>query len=86
MRKELSELEAVYAIDLLTRLTESIETYLDDERSGILEVLEAEIKEANKLTRKYWKRVRAADELERQSKINDDWIKETNKAIREGSV
>jgi hypothetical protein len=83
---KLSELEAAYAVDLLTRLTESIETYLDDDRSGILEVLEMEIKEANRLTRKYWKRVRAEVEHERQEAIKDQWIRQTNKEIREGAV
>ena len=83
---KLSQLEAAYAVDLLTRITESIETYLDDDRSGILEVLEMEIKEANRLTRKYWKRVRAEVEHERQEAIKDQWTRQTNKEIREGAV
>ncbi|UOF81612.1 hypothetical protein [Bacteriophage sp.] len=61
----LDQLEAAYAVDLLTRLSESIELYLDDDRSGILETLESELKEAGRFTRKYWRRVR--DELNKNA-------------------
>lgn len=55
----MDRLEIAYTVDLLSRLTESIETYLDDDRSGIEPVMLAEIKEANKLIRKYYKRVKS---------------------------
>jgi hypothetical protein len=43
-------------------MTESIETYLDDDRWDGISALHKEIKEANVLIRKYYKR------LEKQSK------------------
>ena len=52
-------LELAYTVDLLSRLTESIETYLDDDRWDGIQVMHDEIKEANKLIRKYYKRVGA---------------------------
>jgi hypothetical protein len=55
----MDRLEIAYTVDLLSRLTESIETYLDDDRSGIEPVMLAEIKEANKLIRKYYKRIKS---------------------------
>ena len=54
----MDKLEQAYTIDLLARLTESIETYLDDDRWDGIEVMHSEIKEANKLIRKYYKRLR----------------------------
>ena len=54
----MDKLEIAYTVDLLARLTESIETYLDDDRSGIDTVMRQEIKEANKLVKKYYKRIR----------------------------
>jgi hypothetical protein len=53
---KLDALESIYAIDLLTRLTESIEGYLEDDRSGT-EIMEKEIKEAKRLYRKFYKRM-----------------------------
>lgn len=53
----MDKLEQAYAMDLLARLTESIETYLDDDRWDGIEVMHQEIKEANKLIRKYYKRM-----------------------------
>lgn len=44
---------------MLSRLTESIETYLDDDRWDGVDVMKKEIKEANRLIRKYYKRVGA---------------------------
>ena len=54
----MDKLEQAYAIDLLARLTESIETYLDDDRWDGIDVMHNEIKESNKLIRKYYKRLR----------------------------
>jgi hypothetical protein len=54
----MDKLEQAYTIDLLARLTESIETYLDDDRWDGIDVMHSEIKEANKLIRKYYKRLR----------------------------
>jgi hypothetical protein len=53
----MDKLEQAYTIDLLARLTESIETYLDDDRWDGIAALHAEIKESNKLIKKYYKRV-----------------------------
>jgi len=52
----MDQLEIAYTVDLLARLAESIEIYLDDDRSGIEKVMRQEIKKANKLARKYYKR------------------------------
>ena len=49
-------LELAYTVDLLSRLTESIETYLDDDRWDGIDVMHSEIKEANRLIKKYYKR------------------------------
>jgi hypothetical protein len=57
MRYEPS-IDLIVTIDLLSRITESIEIYLEDDRSGIKEVLKKEIKEANRLTKKFYKLVR----------------------------
>jgi hypothetical protein len=54
----MDKLEQAYAMDLLARLTESIETYLDDDRWDGIAVMHAEIKESNKLIRKYHNRLR----------------------------
>jgi hypothetical protein len=54
----MDKLEQAYTMDLLARLTESIETYLEDDRWDGIEAMHKEIKEANKLTRKYYKRMR----------------------------
>ena len=48
-------LELAYTVDLLSRLTESIETYLDDDRWDGIDAMHSEIKEANRLIRKYYK-------------------------------
>lgn len=52
----MDKLEQAYTIDLLARLTESIETYLDDNRWDGIAIMHKEIKEANKLIDKYYKR------------------------------
>lgn len=49
-------LELAYTVSVLSRLTESIETYLDDDRWDGIAVMHAEIKEANRLIKKYYKR------------------------------
>jgi hypothetical protein len=53
-----NNLELAYTVDLLARLTESIETYLDDDRWDGSDVMDNEIKEANRLIKKYYKRIR----------------------------
>jgi hypothetical protein len=64
----MDKLEQAYIVDLLARLTESIETYLEDDRWDGIDTMHKEIKEANKLTRKYYKRLRA--EKAKQDEIN----------------
>jgi hypothetical protein len=54
-------IDLVVTIDLLSRITESIEIYLEDDRSGIEEVLRKEIKEANRLTKKFYKLVKESN-------------------------
>ena len=82
----MDKLEQAYTVDLLARLTESIETYLDDDRWDGIEVMHQEIKEANKLIRKYYKRMRAQQATEAQDAKMTEWLKAANAAIREGSV
>lgn len=57
MLNRMSDIEIAYTVDLLARLTESIETYLEDDRWDGVEAMSNEIKEANKLVRKYYKRI-----------------------------
>jgi hypothetical protein len=57
-KNQLDAIEAAYTIDLLARLTESIETYLEDDRWDGIGAMHKEIKEANKLINKYYKCVR----------------------------
>ena len=54
-------LDLAYAVDLLARLTESIETYLDDDRWDGIDVMHKEIADSNKLIKKYFKRIRAEE-------------------------
>jgi len=54
----MDKLEIAYTVDLLARLTESIETYLNDDRWDGINVMHQEIKESNKLIKKYYKRIR----------------------------
>jgi cell division septum initiation protein DivIVA len=82
----MDKLEQAYAMDLLSRLTESIETYLDDDRWDGIDTMHQEIKEANKLVRKYYKRMRAQAALEEQDAKQTEWLRKANAAIREGSV
>ena len=58
----MDKLEVAYTIDLLARLTESIETYLDDDRWDGIKVMHDEIKESNKLIKKYYKRIKEAED------------------------
>ena len=60
----MDKIEIGYTVDLLSRITESIETYLDDDRWDGIATLHQEIKEANKLVKKYYKRVRDQHEEE----------------------
>ena len=53
----MNSLDLAYTVDLLSRLTESIETYVDDDRWDGVDVMHAEIKEANRLIHKYYKRI-----------------------------
>lgn len=78
----MNSLDLAYTVDLLSRLTESIETYVEDDRWDGVDVMHREIKEANRLIRKYYKRI----ELERDQQNKDDWIRQVNKEIREGTV
>lgn len=55
MKSNQDWLELAYTVDVLSRITESIETYLDDDRWDGIAVLHAEIKESNRLIRKYYK-------------------------------
>jgi hypothetical protein len=55
---KMDQLEVAYTIDLLARLTESIETYLDDDRWDGIKVMHDEIKESNRLIKKYYKRIK----------------------------
>lgn len=55
MKNNKDWLELAYTVDLLSRLTESIETYLDDDRWDGIDAMHAEIKEANRLIKKYYK-------------------------------
>ena len=57
MKNNADWLELAYTVDLLNRMTESIETYLEDDRWDGIAVLHDEIKESNKLIKKYYKRV-----------------------------
>ena len=82
----MDKLEQAYTMDLLSRLTESIETYLDDDRWDGIDTMYQEIKEANKLIRKYYKRMRAQAALEEQDAKQTEWLRKANAAIREGSV
>jgi hypothetical protein len=58
----MDKLEVAYTIDLLARLTESIETYLDDDRWDGIKVMHDEIKESNKLIKKYYKRIKEKED------------------------
>lgn len=60
MKSNQDWLELAYTVNLLARLTESIETYLDDDRWDGVDVMKQEIKEANRLIRKYYKQVKEA--------------------------
>jgi hypothetical protein len=58
----MDKLEVAYTIDLLARLTESIETYLDDDRWDGIKVMHDEIKESNRLIKKYYKRIKEKED------------------------
>ena len=58
----MDKLEVAYTVDLLARLTESIETYLDDDRWDGIKVMHDEIKESNKLIKKYHKRIKEKED------------------------
>lgn len=69
----MDKLEQAYTVDLLARLTESIETYLDDDRWDGIDTMHKEIKEANKLLRKYYKRMRAQEVKEAEIATLNLW-------------
>lgn len=54
-----NSLDLAYTVDLLSRLTESIETYLNDDRWDGIAVMHKEIKESNRVIRKYYKNIKA---------------------------
>jgi hypothetical protein len=56
-------LDLAYTVDLLARLTESIETYIDDDRWDGIDAMHSEILEANRLIKKYYKRVNNEAEI-----------------------
>jgi len=58
----MDKLEVAYTIDLLAHLTESIETYLDDDRWDGIKVMHDEIKESNRLIKKYYKRIKEKED------------------------
>ena len=64
MKTDQNWLDMAYTVDLLSRMTESIETYLEDDRWDGIDALHAEIKEANKLVKKHYKRVNKQHEGE----------------------
>jgi hypothetical protein len=53
----MDNLEIAYTVDLLSRLTESIETYLNNDTWDGSEAMDKEIREANILIKKYYKRI-----------------------------
>lgn len=69
----MDKLEIAYTVDLLARLTESIETYLDDDRWDGIDTMHKEIKEANKLIRKYYKRVRDQEAKQKENATLNLW-------------
>lgn len=64
MKTDQHWLDMAYTVDLLSRITESIETYLEDDRWDGIDALHAEIKESNKLVKKHYNRVNKQHELE----------------------
>ena len=60
----MDKIEIAYTVDLLSRITESIETYLEDDRWDGIAALHYEIKESNKLVKKYYKRLNKQHVLE----------------------
>ena len=80
--KRLDDLEIAYTMDLLSRLAESIETYLEDDRWDGINEMHKEIKQANKLTKAYYKRLRELSEWEAKELAKEEWIRSTNKEIR----
>jgi hypothetical protein len=45
-----------------------------------------EIKEANKLTKAYYKRLRELSEWEAKELAKEEWVRSVNKEIRAGNV
>jgi hypothetical protein len=60
----MDKIEIAYTVDLLSRITESIETYLEDDKWDGIDALHYEIKESNKLVKKYYKRLNKQHVLE----------------------
>jgi len=52
-----NNLDLAYTVDLLRRLTVSMETYLNNDKWDGSDTIDTEIKEANTLIKKYSKRV-----------------------------
>jgi hypothetical protein len=53
----MDNLEIAYTVDLLSRLTESIETYLNNDKWDGSESIDNEIRESHILIKKYFKRI-----------------------------
>jgi hypothetical protein len=73
LKPTMDQLEISYTVDLLARLTESIETYLDDDRWDGIDAMHKEIKEANKLVRKYYKRIRDQEAKQKENEVLNLW-------------
>ena len=63
----MNNLDLAYTVDLLSRLTESIETYVEDDRWDGIDVMHAEIKEA-----KYYEPDEDIDEEEYLDQLDDE--------------
>lgn len=82
----MDQLEVGYMVNLLDRLTGSIETYLDDDRWDGIEVMYDEIKESKKLIRAYLKRVQKMDQDIAHESVQNKAAKERRLAIEKGLV
>jgi hypothetical protein len=81
---QLSEIEQAYIIDLLAKITESADCFIED--PTWLDLLTEDIAKNRELLKKYYKRLKQQDKKEKLASDNDNWIKQTNKDIREGKV
>ena len=70
-------------VNLLDRLTESIETYLDDDRWDGIDVMYEEIKESKKLIKAYLKRVQKMDEEIKKDSAMQQAAKDRREALHD---